>query len=101
MFPFESDALVVQDREDLIAVLRIRFGDLPADIIEQIYEINEYSTLQRLILAAANASDWNVFLDELRAGEDSIRIVGERFNPLGQIQQTQQGKGGSDGEEEK
>lgn len=82
MFSFETDALLVGDREDLIAVLRMRFGYLSGDIIEKIYEINTYSTLQRLILAAANAADWHVFEEELLATKDSFRILGEEFNPL-------------------
>ncbi|KOP82757.1 hypothetical protein ACFFHH_05505 [Cytobacillus solani] len=82
MFSFETDALLVNDREDLIAVLRMRFGSLSGEIIEKIYEINEYSTLQRLILAAANAANWAVFEEELLASKDSFRILGEEFNPL-------------------
>ncbi|MGN7401076.1 hypothetical protein ACTHO0_14605 [Cytobacillus praedii] len=82
MFSFETDALLVGDREDLIAVLRMRFGTLSGEIIEKIYEINEYSTLQRLILAAANAANWAVFEEELLASKDSFRILGEEFNPL-------------------
>ena len=82
MFSFESDALLVDDREDLIAVLRMRFGSLSGEIIEKIYEINEYGILQRLILAAANAANWHIFEEELLASKDSFRILGEEFNPL-------------------
>ncbi|WP_251552204.1 hypothetical protein [Neobacillus muris] len=82
MFSFESDAMLVDDREDLIAVLQMRFGCITADIIERIYEISEFHTLQRLILAAANAANWEVFLEELQAGNHSFRLIGEDFNPL-------------------
>lgn len=83
MFSFESDAMLVEDREDLIAVLRMRFGFIPGEVIEAIYEINEMSALQRLILAAANSVSWEVFMRELEAGADAVRILGEDFNPLG------------------
>ncbi|HHQ2899415.1 TPA: hypothetical protein ACSPOR_004638 [Bacillus cereus] len=83
MFSFETDAMLVNDREDLIAVLRMRFGDISGGIIEKIYDINDMNSLQRLILAAANAMNWNVFLEELEASEYSFRLLGEKFNPAG------------------
>nr|WP_099361071.1 hypothetical protein [Fredinandcohnia onubensis] len=85
MFSMENDAMLIDDREDLIAVLRMRFGDIPGKMIEEIYEIQDMSTLQRLILAAANASSWKVFLEEFQAGTQSFRLVGEDFNPLANI----------------
>lgn len=81
MFIFE-DADFVQDREDLISVLRMRFGDLAPGIIDSIYKIGELDALERLILVAANAPTLSIFLEELEAGNDSFKIVGERFNPL-------------------
>lgn len=85
MFSFESDGLLVDDREDLIAVLQMRFGHVTGNIIEKIYEIDDLNTLQRLILAAANAVSWDVFVEELSAGERSFRLLGENFNPLGEF----------------
>ena len=85
MFSIEDDAALIEDREDLIAVIRIRFGKISGEMIQKIYEINDYNTLQRLIIAAANATSWSVFLEEWKAGENSFRIVGEEFNPLGDI----------------
>jgi hypothetical protein len=85
VFSFESDGLLVDDREDLIAVLQMRFGHLTGAIIERIYEIDDINTLQRLILAAANAVSWDVFVEELSAGERSFRLLGENFNPLGEF----------------
>jgi hypothetical protein len=82
MFELKNDALLVNDREDLIAVLRMRFGEISGAIIQQIYEINDYSTLQALILAAANSPDWNTFLAEFKMGNEAFRLVGESFNPL-------------------
>ncbi|WP_144488767.1 hypothetical protein, partial [Bacillus thuringiensis] len=75
MFSFETDAMLVNDREDLIAVLRMRFGEISGGIIEKIYDINDMNSLQRLILAAANAMNWNVFLEELQASEYSFRLL--------------------------
>lgn len=72
--------MLIDDREDLIAVLRMRFGEISGEIIEKIYDINDMNSLQRLILAAANAMNWNVFLEELQAGKDSFRLLGEDFN---------------------
>ncbi|AZU62973.1 hypothetical protein [Neobacillus mesonae] len=82
MFSFESDTMLVDDREDLIAVLRMRFGDVSGELIEQIYQIDDMNTLQRLILAAANAANFNVFNHELQTEENSFRLLGENFNPL-------------------
>lgn len=84
MFSFEKDGLVVDDREDLIAVLQMRFGHVTGQLIEKIYEINDMNTLQRLILSAANASSWNIFLEEFGAGSNSFKLLGENFNPLGE-----------------
>ncbi|MDQ0229963.1 hypothetical protein [Metabacillus malikii] len=85
MFSLENDTMLINDREDLIAVLRMRFGAISGDIIEKIYAIDDFSTLQRLILAAANANSWHTFLSELDAGDNSFRIVGDTFNPLGNL----------------
>lgn len=98
MFSFESDTMLVDDREDLIAVLRMRFGNIPGELIEQIYQIDDMNTLQRLILAAANAANWNIFHNEFHAGNESFRLLGEDFNPLGNFLK---GRETEDGEEKK
>lgn len=90
--------MLVNDREDLIAVIRMRFGEISGEIIERIYDINDINSLQRLILAAANAMNWNVFLEELQASEYSFRLSGEEFNPIGD---ELQGRDDRDGEKEK
>lgn len=94
MFSFESDGLLVEDREDLIAVLQMRFGYIPGELIAKIYEIDDMNTLQRLILSAANAPDWKVFIEELNLGRNAYRLLGENFNPLVNVVK---GRGGSDG----
>ncbi|HYK74598.1 MAG TPA: hypothetical protein VEV44_16005 [Pseudoneobacillus sp.] len=97
MFSFENDALLVDDREDLVAVLQMRFGSVPGELIEKIYEISDMNTLQRLIIAAANATSWGVFLKELQDGVGSFRLLGEDFNPLSVMK----GREALDGEKEK
>lgn len=98
LFSIENDAMLVDDREDLIAVLRMRFGDVSGELIQKIYEIDDMHTLQRLILAAANASNWDVFQKELQADDDSFRLLGENFNP---IADTLKGWSSTNGEEKK
>lgn len=98
MFSFESDPLLVEDREDLITVLQMRFGTVDGSLIEEIYEIDDMNTLQRLILAAANAPSWKSFLEEFQAGDNSFKLLGENFNPLSE---TDTGRNGIHGKEEK
>ncbi|GAA0444659.1 hypothetical protein GCM10008983_22590 [Lentibacillus halophilus] len=82
MFMFEDEANIVDDREDLLAILKMRFGDIPPKMIESIYDINDYDTLERLILVASNAPSLKIFIEELNEGSGSFRILGERFNPV-------------------
>lgn len=82
LFSFQADALLVDDREDLIAVLQMRFGTLPGEMIQKIYEINDMNTLQRLILSAANSANWDVFVEDFNVSKDSYRLLGDNFNPL-------------------
>lgn len=98
LFSFEKDTMLIDDREDLIAVIQMRFGEVPSDMIQQIYEIDDMNTLQRLILAAANASSWSVFKQDFQFRENSFRLLGEDFNPLGDMLK---GRDGIYAEEEK
>ena len=82
MFVYEDEAMLVQDREDLIAILRMRFGTTSPEIIEAIYKISQLDTLERLIIVAANAQSLGVFLEEMQEGKESFRILGDRFNPI-------------------
>ncbi|RKQ30750.1 hypothetical protein [Oceanobacillus halophilus] len=82
MFLFENESDFVQDREDLLHILRMRFGDIAPGIVESIYNIDDLNTLERLILVAANAPTLKIFLEELEAGDGSFRLIGERFNPI-------------------
>jgi hypothetical protein len=76
-----EDHFLEQDRKDLLALLRMRFETIPPEVVAQIDRIDQLDTLQRLILVAANAADWQVFLEELQAGNQAFKIAGERFNP--------------------
>lgn len=77
----ELDVLAAQDQEDLLAVLDMRFGEIPRAAVERIAAIRKPDELQRLILAACNACAWSVFAEELHAGEGAFKLAGERFNP--------------------
>ncbi|MCC2683611.1 MAG: hypothetical protein K0R75_510 [Paenibacillaceae bacterium] len=79
---FEEEMLA-QDREEVLAVLQIRFDNVPEHVERLIRGIRELDRLQRLILVAANAADLTVFIEELQESEDSFRLLGDRFNPLG------------------
>ncbi|HEX7057175.1 MAG TPA: hypothetical protein VF260_08280 [Bacilli bacterium] len=70
------------DREDLLAILEMRFGEVPEDVQNEIRAIQKLDALERLILVAANVPRWEVFLSELREGKDQFKIVGEMYNPL-------------------
>ncbi|GAB3060213.1 hypothetical protein [Virgibacillus ainsalahensis] len=85
MFLFEEDADFVQDREDLLSVLKMRFGSISPGIVQEIYDIKDMDTLERLILVAANAPSLKVFLEEMEEGEGNFKITGERFNPIGSM----------------
>ncbi|HLR63102.1 MAG TPA: hypothetical protein VK097_11785 [Lentibacillus sp.] len=95
MFLFEDEANIVDDREDLLSILKMRFGDIPPKIVEMIYDINSYETLERLILVASNVPSLKIFLEELEEGEGSFRILGDRFNPI----EAQHEGGETDGEQ--
>lgn len=84
MFELDEKAMITQDEEDLIAILSIRFQHVPDEIVDKIKAIQKLEVLQRLMLVAANAADWQVFLDELKDGQASFKLLGERLNPISQ-----------------
>ncbi|QXJ32215.1 hypothetical protein [Saccharolobus shibatae] len=71
-----------EDISDLLYVLRMKFGEVPQSVIDRIKSIKRLSTIDRLILVAANVSTFNDFLIELNAGEEKFKMVGDKFNPL-------------------
>lgn len=77
----EQEALKI-DKEDLLAVLHMRFGDIPAAVREKVENIDKLDTVERLIIVAANVPTWDVFLQELKEGKDSFRVAGQMYDPL-------------------
>lgn len=75
-----SPAITDNDRQDLLALLAMRFGAMPKGVMDAIGAIEDVSRIDHLILVAANAADWTDFLRELR--EPGFRIVGQGFDPL-------------------
>lgn len=75
-------AAAAVDREDLLAILVMRFGVVPAAVRERIAACGDLGTLERLVLVAANVPTWEVFLAELDGQGDDFKVVGERFDPL-------------------
>ena len=82
MSTLEEKDMLVQDQADVLEILRMRFSDVPEEVVTKITSIEQLDILQRLILVAANATDWPTFLEELQEGGDSFRLLGERFDPI-------------------
>lgn len=77
----QAQALEV-DREDLLALLYLRFGEVPGAMEAEIKNISKPETLERLIIVAANVPSWEGFVKELAEGKDAFRIVGDPYNPI-------------------
>lgn len=82
MNQFSDEEVITQDLEDLMEILKMRFGSVSPDTLEAIHQITDFATVSRLILVAANSPTMRVFKEELKQGKDSFRIVGDRFNPI-------------------
>ncbi|MCY0896401.1 MAG: hypothetical protein OWS03_08965 [Alicyclobacillaceae bacterium] len=78
------NSMLMVDLADLTALLEMKFGPIPSEVMEKIEAIRKPEVLQRLILVAANAPKASVFLAELAAGDGAFRLVGQEFNPLRQ-----------------
>lgn len=70
------------DRDDLFALLEMRFGNVHPELKTEIEAIKDGNILQRLILVVANAPDFQSVLRELQNSSGAFRIVGEAFNPI-------------------
>jgi hypothetical protein len=73
--------MLIQDQEDLINLLQMRFGEIAPEVVTAICTLEDMEQVERLILVAANAPEYRVFLEELEM-KDGFKITGERFNPL-------------------
>ncbi|MEX2460322.1 MAG: hypothetical protein WD469_03330 [Paenibacillaceae bacterium] len=82
MSSLDEKEMLAQDQGDVLEILRMRFRDVPDEIVEKITSIQQLEVLQRLILVAANATNWTIFLEELQENESSFRLLGERFDPI-------------------
>jgi hypothetical protein len=74
-------AFLSSDREDLLAVLSLRFGSVPQSVQARIAACDDAAALERWILVAANVPDWASFLSDLDAGSQAFRLVGVRYEP--------------------
>lgn len=83
-------AALETDKQDLIGILKQRFGFVTDEVVEKINEITDLNRMDKLFIVAVNAADWDVFVTELTEGKDSFKIIGEEFNPLAKIQKPQQ-----------
>lgn len=75
------------DKEDLLAILTMRFGTVTEDVREEIERIDKLDVLERLILVAANVPTWETFVKELKEGKDSFKLIGQMYDPLANHQQ--------------
>lgn len=80
------DAALQNDKKDLIGVLTQRFGSVTDEVVEKINEVTDLNRMDKLFVVAVNAADWDIFVEELRTGKDSFKIIGEEFNPLAKVQ---------------
>lgn len=87
-----SHPITDDDRFDLIALLEMRFGDVPSDVMDTVSAIDDFSQIDHLILVAANAAGWNEFLSEIH--QPGFRIVGQGFDPLSQVSRAKPARNG-------
>ena len=73
---------VVTDKEDLLSLLALRFGSVPAQAKEEIRRIADSNALERLILVAANVPTWDAFAAELKECRTAFRITGTQYQPF-------------------
>ncbi|MDA8204654.1 MAG: hypothetical protein M0Z36_01195 [Thermaerobacter sp.] len=93
---FSGHPINDDDRADLIALLKMRFGEVPADVMASIAAIEDFSQIDHLIIVAANAAGWDEFLAEVR--QPGFRIVGQGFDPLSEVSRKADKRGGNDGQ---
>lgn len=74
--------MLQEDLQDLLALLDMRFGTIPPNVLARIERIDKLDTMERLILVAANAADWQVFVQELQAGDGAFKLVGDHLSPI-------------------
>lgn len=75
------ERMLREDRDDLMAVLSLRFGDVPQEVSRAISAIVAGERLERLILVAANCQSLREFQEEATEKEDAFRIPSGAFTP--------------------
>ncbi len=76
------DEAIQTDRADLLALLEIRFGEIPEPVRQVIMDMKDRNMLERLIVVAANVPKIELFTDEIKVGPAAFRIVGNNYNPI-------------------
>ncbi|HLR09024.1 MAG TPA: hypothetical protein VK136_07210 [Bacillota bacterium] len=76
------ETITQAEKEDLLGLVQMRFGQIPEDIQKKIMHLNDPDVLNRLFLVAVNAANWHVFVSELNEGKDAFKMVGDGFDPL-------------------
>lgn len=74
-------AVLACDRDDLLAVLTLRFGSVPDSVQSHIAACDNAATLERWILVAANVPDWVSFLNDFYAGPNAFKMIGASYEP--------------------
>lgn len=77
-----GQALLWGDREDLLAVLALRFGSVPEPVHTRIVACNDPATLERWILVAANVPTWAAFLSDFDTGPNAFKLIGAAYQPI-------------------
>ena len=80
--------LLQTDRDDLLAVLTLRFGGVPEAVQQRIAACDHQPTLERWILVAANVPRWETFLRELGAGPEAFKVVGPLYDPTAVVKES-------------
>ena len=88
-------AITETDRLDLLALLQMRFGEVPEEVREAIAGIVDFSQVDHLIIVGANAASWDEFISEVR--QPGFRIVGQGFDPLSKSSSSAATKGDNHG----
>lgn len=78
-------ALLRGDREDVLAVLTLRFGSVPEPVHARIAACDDPAMLERWILVAANVPTWAAFLSDLDAGPNAFKMVGPAYEPIAAV----------------
>ena len=80
---FLSYRVTKDDRADLVALVKMRFGTVSSDVMAAMASIDDVSAIDHLILVAANAAQWQDFIMALR--QQQFRMIDQGSNSRSQI----------------